>query len=80
MDKQALKNLLYGSIAELAKDSKYYNNSPFGGKYCYYTEAGEKAVMEILQIWTAKILEEEQQLLDKRAKDLVLKGLKGEEN
>lgn len=79
MDKQALKDMLYGSIVELSKNSKYYNNSPFGGKYCYYTEVGEKAVIEILQIWTVKILEEEQRLLDQRAKELVLKGLKGED-
>lgn len=79
MDKQALKDMLYGSIAELAKNSKYYNNSPFGGKYCYYTEAGERAVMEILQVWTLKVLEEQQRSLDQRAKELVLKGLKGED-
>ena len=79
MDKQALKDMLYGSIAELAKNSKYYNNSPFGGKYCYYTEAGEQAVMEILQVWTLKVLEEQQRSLDQRAKELVLKGLKGED-
>lgn len=71
--------MLYGSIAELAKNSKYYNNSPFGGKYCYYTEAGEQAVMEILQVWTLKVLEEQQRSLDQRAKELVLKGLKGED-
>ncbi len=80
MDKAALKNILYGSIAELAKDRKYYNYSDFGDKYCYYTDEGEKAVLEILQTWTAKLLQEEQKLLDKRAKELVLKGLKGEEN
>lgn len=79
MDKQALKNILYGSIVELAKDRKYYKYSDFGDKYCYYTDVGEKAVLEILQTWTAKLLQEEQKLLDKRAKELVLKGLKGEE-
>lgn len=79
MDKQALKNILYGSIAELAKDRKYYNYSDFGEKYCYYTDDGQRAVLEILQAWTVKMLQEEQQLLDKRAKELVLKGLKGEE-
>ena len=80
MDKQALKNILYGSIAELAKDRKYYNYSEFGEKYCYYTDDGQRAVLEILQSWTAKMLQEEQLLVDKRAKELVLKGLKGEEN
>ena len=76
MDKQALKDMLYGSIAELAKNTKYYNNSPFGSKYCYYTEAGERAVLEILQVWTHKVLEEQQQSLDQHAKKLVIEGLK----
>ena len=79
MDKQALKDMLYGSVAELAKNSKYFNNSPFGGKYCYYTEAGEDAVMEILHVWTVKVLEAEKRLLDQRAKELVVQGLKGED-
>lgn len=78
LDKQALKDILYGSIAELSKNSKYFKDSPFGGKYCYYTEEGEKAVLEILQFWTIKLVEEEKRLLDKRAKELVLQELKGE--
>jgi len=80
LDKQALKDILYGSIAEMAKNSKYYHNSSFGGKFCYFTDEGEKAVMEILNLWTLKVLEEEKQMLDKRAKELVVKGLKGEDN
>lgn len=79
MDKQALKNILYGSIAELVKDRKYYHYSDFGDKYCYYTDEGQKAVIEVLEAWTSKLLQEEQRLLDKRAKEIVIKGLKGEE-
>jgi len=79
LDKAALKNILYGSIAELAKDRRFYNYSEFGEKYCYFTDEGNQAVLEILQTWTAKLMEEEKRLLDKRAKELVLKGLKGEE-
>ena len=78
MEKQALKNILYGSIAELSKDCRYYHYSEVGQKYCYFTDDGEKAVMEILQIWTHKILEAERASLDQRAKELVLKGLKNE--
>ncbi len=80
MDKAALKNILYGSIAELAKDRRFYTYSEFGEKYCHFTESGQQAVLEILQTWTAKMLEEEKRSLDKRAKELVVKGLKGEEN
>jgi hypothetical protein len=78
LEKQALKNILYGSIAELANDRRYYHYSEFGQRYCYYTDDGEKAVMEILQTWTHKVLEAERASLDKRAKELVLKELKSE--
>jgi len=74
-----LKNILYGSLAELAKDRRYYHYSEFGEKFCHFTDEGNQVVLEILQTWTAKLMEEEKRSLDKRAKELVLKGLKGEE-
>jgi len=80
LDKQALKNILYGSIYELAKDQKYFYHSPFGGKYNHFTPEGEKAVLEILTIWVEKILQEEKTILDQRAKELVIKGLKGDKD
>jgi hypothetical protein len=78
LDKAVLKNILYGSIAELAKDSRYYYYSEFGEKYCNYTDEGQQAVLAVLKVWTIKLLEEEKRVLDKRAKELVVKGLKGE--
>ena len=80
MDKQALKNILYGSIAELTSDRKYFHKSNIDAKYSYWTDDGEKIVMEILRDWVIKVVEEEQRSLDKRAKELVVKGLKGEDS
>lgn len=80
MDKQALKNILYGSIVELTSDRKYFHKSNINPKYCYWTDDGEKIVMEILRDWVIKVVEEEQQSLDRRAKELVVKGLRGEED
>lgn len=79
MDKQALKNILYGSIVELTSDRKYFHKSNIDAKYSYWTDDGEKVVMEILRDWTVKMIEEEKRSLDKQAKELVLKGLKGED-
>ena len=78
MDKRALSHVLYGSIYELAKDEKYYYHSAFGGKYSKFTEEGEKVLLETLTLLVEKILDEEARLDEQRAKDLVLKGLKGE--
>lgn len=80
MDKQALKNILYGSLYELALDKKYYYHSKFDTKYSHFTPEGEKAVVEILTIWVDRLLKEEDSSLNKRAKDMVLKGLKDNEN
>lgn len=80
MDKQALKNILYGSIYELANDKQYFYHSPFGGKYNHFTPEGEKAVLEILTVYVEKILQEEKNSLDRRAKELVIKGLKGDKD
>ena len=78
MNKQDLKNILYGSIYELAKDRKNYYHSNFGNNYSHFTPEGEKAVLELLQVWVYSMLQTEEKELDRRAKDLVVKELKGE--
>ena len=79
MDKQALKNILYGSLREIAQDNRYYHHSPFGGKYSHWTEEGEKVAMEVVSAWVEKMLATEAQILDKRAKELVINELKTKE-
>ena len=80
LNKQDLKNILYGSIYELAKDRKNYYHSNFGNNYSHFTTEGEKAVLELLQVWVYNMLETEERELDRRAKDMVIKELKGENN
>lgn len=79
MDKQALKDILYGSLREIAQDSRYYHHSSFGGKYSRWTVEGEKVIMEVVGAWVEKMLETEAQILDKRAKELVINELKTKE-
>lgn len=78
MDKQALKELLFGGVMELMRNRNYYYHSPVGQNYCHWTEQGQKAVAEYLNLIAYKILEEEERELDQRAKDLVIKNLKGD--
>ncbi len=78
MTKQDLKNILYGSIYELTKDRKNYHYSNFGNNYSHFTSEGEKAVLELLQVWVYSMIQTEEKELDSRAKDLVMKELKGD--
>jgi adenosyl cobinamide kinase/adenosyl cobinamide phosphate guanylyltransferase len=78
LDKQSLKNILYGSIYELSQDKNLYYRSTFGGKYSHFTPEGERVIVEILTMWVDKMLDEETKSLDERAKNLVLTQLKNQ--
>jgi hypothetical protein len=78
MDRKAVKELMYGGIAELLHNRHYYYHSSVGAQYSHWTEEGEKALAEYLNLMGYKMLEAEEAELDQRAKDLVLNGLKGE--
>lgn len=75
MDRDAVKNILYGGLAELMKNSQYYYYSPIGADYCHWTDAGEKAVVEFVTMMTCQMVTAEEQLLDARAKQMVIDGL-----
>jgi hypothetical protein len=75
MDKQAIKDVLYGSLVELSGNGRYFYTSAVKG-YSHWTSEGEQVVSELLKTITPMIVEIEERDLDKRAKDLVLKDLK----
>lgn len=77
MDDQALKDFIYGGARELMKNRKYYHHSMVGAEYCRWTEEGAKALTDFMNLVGHQMLTNEQEDLDKRAKELVLKGLKG---
>lgn len=79
MDKQAVKDLVFGGLHELMKDRKYYYHSSVGQSYSYWTEEGKEALHEYMNIMGWKLKEAEEAELNRRAKDLVVKGLKGEQ-
>jgi hypothetical protein len=78
MEKDALKDILYGGVSELIRNSKSYRHSPIGQDYCKFTESGEVALKEFMQQMALLIYVAEEKELDKRAKDMVIRGLKGE--
>jgi hypothetical protein len=78
MEKDAIKDIMFGSLVELMRDRKYYYFSSVGPTYCHFTDEGKEALLEYMNLMGAKLYEAEEASLNKRAKELVIKGLKGE--
>ena len=78
MDDQALKEFIYGGARELMKNRKYYYHSAIGSEYCKWTDEGKAALADFMNLIGHQMIVNEEKALDRRAKDLVLKGLKGE--
>jgi hypothetical protein len=76
MEKQAIKELIYGGINEMMQNSKYYYHSSVGRSYSNWTPTGEAAMKEFMAEMTKFIYDAEQASLDNRSKDMLLKALK----
>ena len=77
MDKDALKDILYGGLSELIKNNQYYYHSNIGPNYSHWTEEGSKALAEYMHMIAELIFIADFVSLDKRAKELVINGLTG---
>ena len=76
MKKNAVKDLIFGGLTELSRNSRFYYYSGVGNAYCYWTEEGKEAVLEFMAEMTPLLKKAEEQDLDNRAKEMVLKELK----
>ena len=70
---------MFGGVKELMKDRHYYYHSTVGANYSHWTEEGKDALAEYMNLMVHKLQEAEEKELNQRAKDLVIKGLKGEQ-
>ena len=78
MEKEAIKDILYGGLSELMNNEDFYYRSTVGADYSKWTEKGSAVMLEYVTSMSRQIHTAEDKLLDKRAKNLVIKGLKGE--
>jgi hypothetical protein len=78
MEKEAIKDILYGGLTELMNNQDFYYRSTAGSDYSKWTEKGSAVMLEYVTSMSRQIHTAEDKLLDKRAKNLVIKGLKGE--
>lgn len=79
MNKLAIKDIMYGGIVEMMKNRELFYNSSVNAKYSEWTVAGNAALQEFIQAISVQILLIEEEDLNKRAKEIVVKGLKGEQ-
>jgi hypothetical protein len=78
IEKAAIKDLFYGGVVEIMNNRNYYYKSSVGSEYNHLTEAGQKVISEYINVMAGMIADAEEASLNKRAKDLVISGLKGE--
>ena len=76
MDKQVIKEIMYGGISELMQNKRFYYRSSSGYYYSHWTDEGNKALVEYISHVTAYIYDAEQTSLDNRSKELLLDTLK----
>lgn len=69
--------LLYGSLRTLIVNKKYYKNSAYSYEKPCLTEAGEHAVIELLNMFAPRILSAIREADEQRSKQIVMSELKG---
>lgn len=78
IEKAAVKDLFYGGVMEIIGNRHYYYKSSIGAEYSHFTDSGLKAMTEYMNVMADLMIKAEEASLNKRAKDLVINGLKGE--
>lgn len=78
IDKQILKDLIYGCINELGKNKDFYYQSTFGRQYSHLTPKGEQACITIFEEFVHKILEAEEAEYQARRKRETFEALKND--
>ena len=73
-----VKDVFYGGIVELMDNRKYYYSSGVSHNYNHWTEDGKKALHDYVSFMTVQIAQEEEEEMDRRSKEFVLKTLKGD--
>jgi hypothetical protein len=78
LNESAVKDIIYGGLLELAKNPQFYYYSKIGKQYSHFTDTGFEVLKEYTEhmMYLIRIAEEES--LNKRAKEIVINGLKGE--
>jgi len=69
---------MYGGVMEIMNNRQYYYKSNIGQGYSHFTEEGERALVEYMNLVSFKMIEAENEELNQRSKAIVMQTLKGE--
>lgn len=78
MNKQILKDMMYGCLKELGENNSLYYHSTLSREYSHLTDKGRDPAIEILEEFVHKIREVEEQAYEDRKKKDTFDALKGE--
>ena len=78
MERQALKEVLYGGIEELMSNPRYYYTSSIGVEYNHWTDQGRAALAEYIELLSYRIKRCQIEEDIKRSKEIVINELKWE--
>lgn len=76
MKREYIKDGLYGGFTELIKNDRLYYHSIVSREYSKFTEQGQVELIKWLEMQAKEIYRHEEEMLNERAKQLVLKELK----
>ena len=76
MNRQALKDLLYGGIEEMTQNARLFYRSSVGKEYSHWTEDGKENLSEFMNFMAQEMAKCRETEDDRRAKEMVIKELK----
>jgi hypothetical protein len=78
MERGAIKEFMYGGIAEIMRNRRYFYHSSIGSNYSHWTEEGQQALAEYMLIVGQKMVEAEEAEIRSKAKEMTMTALKGD--
>ena len=76
MNHEIIGGAVYAGLLATLNNSKFYYRSGSGSTYSHLTDQGRVAVLELISLYAYPMLTAENEMLDERAKQLVMKELK----
>jgi hypothetical protein len=75
MKKLPFEKQIYAGLMEILRDDHFYYQS-FSKDYNHLTEEGNVVILEYITMMAPHMLKREEEILDNRAKQMVINGLK----
>lgn len=78
MNRQTVKNVLYGGITGLMSDTAYYKNYSPDPRFGTWSDEGKKALHDFVEMITINVAIAEKAEIERVAKEITMAALKGD--